>query len=198
MPRTTSTPTGTGDMQVDGNNMSRTTFTENYPRKFARRLAKSLCKLRVPREKPYLQEEEQCLWSWTLAHGSDHGDRVTKRIRMSPQAKLKVSRARDVEQLPWGKRCKLSHKTTPIDAMSQWQSVFQELQSLAPRVGKVEVTNPHLVSQVQALIGDKIISKIIICRGTNRTIGPPKTLMKGEAPFRRCIFTERNHWKNSR
>ena len=184
-----------GTCRVDGNNMSRTTFTENYPRKFARRLAKSLCKLRVPREKPYLQEEEQCLWSWTLAHGSDHGDRVTKRIRMSPQAKLKVSRARDVEQLPWGKRCKLSHKTTPIDAMSQWQSVFQELQSLAPRVGKVEVTNPHLVSQVQALIGDKIISKIIICRGTNRTIGPPKTLMKGEAPFRRCIFTERTTGK---
>ena len=94
-----------GTCRVDGNNMLRTNFTENYPRKFARRLAKSLCKLRVPREKPYLLEEEQCLWSWTLAHGSDHGDRVTKRIRMSPQAKLKVSRARDVEQLPWGKRC---------------------------------------------------------------------------------------------
>ena len=48
-----------GSCQVNGSSMLRTTFTEHYPRKFARRLAKSLCRLRIPQEKPYLLQEEE-------------------------------------------------------------------------------------------------------------------------------------------
>ena len=184
-----------GSCQVNGSSMLRTTFTEHYPRKFARRLAKSLCRLRIPQEKPYLLQEEETLWSWTLANESDRGERLSKRPKLSSQAKLKVNRAREVDQLPWGKRCKLTTKTSPTDSKSQWQEVFQGLQQIAPRVGKVEVHDPQIMNQVQTLMEGKVIRKIIVCRGTNRTIAPPKTMMKGEAPYRRCVFTERDSGK---
>ena len=184
-----------GSCQVNGSTMLRTTFTENYPRKFARRLAKSLCRLRVPREMPYLLQQEECLWTWTLANESDRGERASKRPRMSPQASLKISRAREVDQLPWGKRCKLTSKTPPIDATKVWEEVFQGLQQIAPRVGKIEVQDSQIISQVKTLMGNKNIQRIIVCRGTNRTIAPPKNLMKGEAPYRRSVFTERNSGK---
>jgi hypothetical protein len=184
-----------GSCQVNGSSMLRTTFTEHYPRKFARRLAKSLCRLRIPNEKPYLLQEEETLWSWTLANESDRGERLSKRPKLSSQAKLKVNRAREVDQLPWGKRCKLTTKTPPTDTDTQWQEIFQGLQQIAPRVGKVEVHDPQILSKVQTLMEGKIIRKIIVCRGTNRTIAPPKTLMKGEAPYRRCVFTDRESGK---
>ena len=66
----------------------------------------------------------------------------------------------------------------------------------SPRVGKVEVQESHIISQVQALMEDKKIRRIIVCRGTNRTIGPPSDLTHGEVPYRRNIFTERNAGKN--
>ena len=135
--------------------------------------------------------EEETLWSWTLANESDRGERLSKRPKLSAQAKLRVSRAREVDQLSWGKRCKLSSKTPPTDAHSQWQGIFQGLQQIAPRVGKIEINDSQIINQVQALMEGKIIQKIIVCRGTNRTIAPPKTLMKGETPYRRCVFTDR-------
>jgi len=184
-----------GSCKVAGKSVLRTAFTENYPRKFARRLAKSLCRFRKPRELPYLLQHEVCLWSWTLTNESDHGERAPKRQRLADQARLKVSRAREVEQLPWGKRIKCPTKTTPQNVTQQWQSIFQELQQQAPRVGKIEITNPQIISQVQTLMEDKEIRRILICRGTNRTIAPPTDLMKGEAPYRRCVFIERNSGK---
>ena len=125
---------------------------------------------------------------------------LSKRPKISPQAKLKVNRGGEVDQLPWGKRCKLTTKklttkTPPTDSNSQWQDVFQGLQQIAPRVGKVEVHDPQIMNQVQTLMEGKVIRKIIVCRGTNRTIAPPKTMMKEEAPYRRCVFTDRESGK---
>lgn len=185
-----------GSCKVDGKTVLRTSFTENYPRKFARKLAKSLCRIRKPRELPHLLQQEECLWSWTLANESDHGERAAKRQRISSQARLKISRAREVDQLPWGKRIKCSTKTTPINCNQQWQAIFQEFQQTAPRVGKLEITDPQIISQVQALMDDKEIRRVIICRGTNRTIAPPQDLMKGEAPYRRCVFIDRTSGKH--
>ena len=185
-----------GSCKVGGKTVLRTSFSENYPRKFARKLAKSLCRIRKPRELPHLLQQEECLWAWTLANESDHGERAPKRQRLAIQARLKVSRARDVDQLPWGKRIKCSTKTTPINVNQQWQNIFLEFQRTAPRVGKMEVTDPQIISQVQGLMEDKEIRRIIVCRGTNRTIAPPQDLMKGEAPYRRCVFIERDTGKH--
>eukprot|EP00435_Cladocopium_sp_Y103_P009870 s2832_g2.t1 len=184
-----------GSCQVNGQHMLRTVFSENYPRKFARRLAKSLCRVRIPRELPYLQQQEECLWSWTLAGEGSTNERLPKRQRLASQARLKLSRACDIDQLPWGKRLKCTIKTTPQNTTEQWQSIFQGMQNLAPRVGKIEITDSQLLSQIQALLDDKVVKRVMLCRGTNRTLGPPDNLIKGEAPYRRCIFVERNTGK---
>eukprot|EP00435_Cladocopium_sp_Y103_P053869 s757_g17.t1 len=180
-----------GSCRVDGSSMLRTVFSENYPRKFARRLAKSLCRVRIPRELPNLQQQEECLWSWTLANDTATSERLPKRQRLSQQARLKVSRAREIDQIPWGKRVKCSSKTTPQDPVEQWQNIFQGVQQLAPRVGKIELRDPQLLNQIQGLLDGKIVHRVLVCRGTNRTLGPPDNLTKGEAPYRRCIFVER-------
>ena len=61
--------------------------------------------------------------------------------------------------------------------------MFDGVQQLAPRVGRVVVTDPNI---------DKRIVAIVACRGTNRTLAPPENIMKGEAPYRRSIFIERS------
>ena len=56
-----------GNCQYHGKNINKSTFSENYPRKFARRVAKNLCRAQVPRELPDRRVKDQCLWNWTLA-----------------------------------------------------------------------------------------------------------------------------------
>ena len=45
-----------GQTNVNEVTMNRSTFTENYPRRFARRLALAMCKIQFPREEPYRNE----------------------------------------------------------------------------------------------------------------------------------------------
>ena len=70
--------------------------------------------------------------------------------------------------------------------------MFDDVQKLAPRVGKVVVTDPKIVNTIQQLILDKKVVTIVACRGTNRTLAPPENVSKGEAPYRRSIFIERS------
>ena len=73
-----------------------------------------------------------------------------------------------------------------------WKDVFDEVQKLAPRVGRVVVMDPSIVNTIQQLILDKKVVTIVACRGTNRTLAPPENVTKGEAPYRRSIFIERS------
>ena len=111
--------------------------------------------------------------------------------RAKSAARLTLSRTKPVSVLPWGKRRRCLGKTTPVDSEEQWKAIFQRLDSLVPRVGKAEITDPEIFSQIQDLISDKEVIHVRGCRGSSRTIAPPETLIKGEAPWRRAIFTER-------
>ena len=44
---------------------------------------------------------------------------------------------------------------------------------------------------IEALLPEKTIKGIIAYRGTERTMGPPKSLNPCEAPFRRAIIKSR-------
>ena len=46
-----------GQTYHNGERMSRSTFSENYPRKFARIVAGTVCKIQKPKEIPYRMEE---------------------------------------------------------------------------------------------------------------------------------------------
>jgi hypothetical protein len=80
-----------GSCHVNGRTMNRSSFSENYPRKFARRVAKCLCKVRIPKESPYRWQEEQELWSWTLAGADVTQERNAKRPKVGLQARLNKS-----------------------------------------------------------------------------------------------------------
>ena len=181
-----------GTCLFHGKSVNRSTFTENYPRKFARRVAKNLCRVQIPKELPYRSEEDQCLWNWTLAGETASSERPAKRPRRGLQARPKPIRAREITDLPWGKRTRFTGKTTNLNVDQMWKDVFDDVQKLAPRVGKVVVTDPKIVNTIQQLILDKKVVTIVACRGTNRTLAPPENVSKGEATYRRSIFIERS------
>eukprot|EP00435_Cladocopium_sp_Y103_P013529 s1772_g3.t1 len=174
-----------GQVYYQGQYINRSTFTENYPRKFARRLAKVLGKFQYPRELPYRND------TWAILAAEEHPEApASKRPRRETYTSLKLSRVLEVSKLPWGKRRKLSSKTTPIDAKQQWEVVFTKVGQLLPRVGKCVIQDAEILQQVQNLIEDKQLETIVACRVASRTLAPPEHLVKGVAPYRRCIFTE--------
>ena len=128
-------------------------------------------------------------WEAT-AFTADHPEAPPPK-RAKPAARLTLSRTKPVSVLPWGKRRRCLGKTTPVDSEEQWKTIFRRLESLVPRVGKTEITDPEILSQIQDLVSDKEVIHVRGCRGSSRTIAPPETLIRGEAPWRRAIFTER-------
>eukprot|EP00435_Cladocopium_sp_Y103_P041817 s1270_g11.t1 len=175
-----------GQVKVNGERMNRSTYTENYPRKFARKLAVILGKVHKPTEVPYRNEV------WPILAAEEHPEAPPpKRPCLNRYASAKLSRTREVSLLPWGKRVKCIGKTKPVDVKSQWQEVLQKIDVQLPRVGKRQIDEPQVISMMQDMMQDKIIIAVVACRGASRTLAPPDNLMKGTAPFRRCVFSER-------
>ena len=174
-----------GQVKVNGENMNRSKFTENYPQKFARRLAQMLCQVKTLKESPHRSQECQVF-------ATEHPEApVPKRARLSQTYRPKFSRARGVETLPWGKRQKLHGKSKPVDSTSQWSQVFERLHQILPRVGKRVVDDPQTQKIIHELIQDKHVRWIIACRGSSRTMAPPDNVIRGKAPYRKSMFTER-------
>ena len=120
-----------GQVIVHGKTMNRSKFTEHYPRRFARRLAQLLCQVKTMKEFPYRSQD-------CPVFATEHLDApVPKRQRVTQTYRPKLSRARGVAELPWGKRQKMLGKTKPVDANNQWCEIFVRLSQLVPRVGKV-------------------------------------------------------------
>ena len=174
-----------GQVKVSGETMNRSRYTENYPRKFARKLAIMMCKVKTmkegihqPPEFPVLAEE----------HPSEP---ARKRMRLCQTYRPKVSRARGVETLQWGKRRKCTGKTQTVDTSQAWKIIFDKVNEILPRVGKVVMNEPEIMSRLKDLIQDKSIKHVVACRGSSRTLAPPDHVIKGESPYRKSIFTAR-------
>ena len=178
-----------GSININGYRVNRTQFSEKYPRKFARLVVRQMCKIQWPREKPYRLLDTSNMPAETFA--ADSG-REPKRPRISSLARLKTHRTIEVESLPGNKRQRLLDKTTPKSHSDQWKEVISQIQSITPRVGKITFSDSQVIQQVQELISDKEVRMIVACRGASRTLSPPTELCKGEAPFRRAFFIDRN------
>ncbi len=64
-----------------------------------------------------------------------------------------------------------------------WENIFRMMNNEAPRVGKITVKGPNILQQLNEVWPEKEPQLAIVCRGTDRAIGPPKDLQKGEAPL---------------
>ena len=176
-------------MTVDqGRRISRTSFSENYPRKFARRIAQSIIKNGYLREKPIDWEMHEALAV------SDEGSAPKRRRVSVATARSQPVKGHDranPESEPTPKRHRIMVKGGMSSTGENWREVIEEITPTLPRVGKQEITDPKLVQKMQNMLADKRIVQVIGGRGLNRTTAPIRQLGRGEAPFRKMIFVHR-------
>ena len=176
-----------GSVRYQGQLMNRSKYTELYPRKFARRVARILCSQQVVKEKPLGPNTDS---SVTLA-AADQNLPEPKKRRLA--AKPKPVRTHPIaDDQPNLKRYRLGGKQSVINSSEMWAKIFDNVNTLLPRVGRRSINNPEIVARIQSLLPEKVVKHVVACKGTNRTISPPKEIAVGEAPFRLGIYLERN------
>jgi hypothetical protein len=74
---------------------------------------------------------------------------------------------------------------------SKLQEIMNEIKKMLPRVGKKEIRDQQIINKIQDVFDDKKIMHVVGCKGTERTLPPPKEMVEGEAPYRRAIVLER-------
>ena len=176
-----------GSVKVDGKHINRSTYTERYPRKFARLLARLMCRVRpAVTPSPTFIEVSQGPEVFAAEH---HDAPIAKKPRLNNRTK--ISRVSEVQDLHWGKRQRCTSKTTTVSPTEQWNQILQQVKGIAPRVGKITITQEDILEKIRALVNDKHVVTAVACKGASRTIAPPEHLIAEEAPWRRSIFTER-------
>ena len=186
-----------GSTRSKGETMLRTKFTEVYPRKFARLVAKVLN--RTIKVWPFHWQPGMLCSSHVSF--TEHADALANTAR---RRVMKPSRYRDsssfertqlsnpVEIHDHGvKRRRLDGKQSIGPTQSQCQEVLQNLDSLLPRVGRREVQDSEILKKLQEIFPDKQVVSAVACRGTNRTMGPPDSVNRQIAPFRRTLMIHR-------
>jgi len=74
-----------------------------------------------------------------------------------------------------------------------WENIMSLADRMARRVGTSVVDNGPLIDQVQSMCPNHTVKHVVLCRGTDRHVGPNKEIPKGEAPVRRMICIRRKH-----
>ena len=192
-----------GSVSLNNHQVRRTAYSENYPRKFARAVAKILVSVRTNTESPRGYQR----WDHVLAAAdskrksteADSNHRAAKYLK--PAAKLIAPNEMAT------KRRRLNQKSSESNDSNHYQQLSQEIMQQVsqelPRVGRKEITDSNIKVKIQELFEDKVIHRIVACKGTERTLIPPKNMLMGEAPFRRAIVQLRgttevkieDHWE---
>ena len=156
--------------------MLRTEFTAVYPRKFARSIAKIMC-LNQP-----------------MSRSTDMNPVYAADSRR-PRPKLTFARSELITPEPrdenLSKRRRLEGKQRVIPDVDILQGIINSVEQILPRVGRYEIQNQAILNQLQEIFSDKQIMRVIACRGTDRTLGPPERMNPQEAPFRRSLLLMR-------
>ena len=153
-----------GSTKVDDQTVPVSKFTEKYPRKFARQV----CRILGHRNQYHSHE--------VLAN--------------------EVSDSEEAESHPT-KRRRLGEKSSPLQIALRsttvtWENVMQAADLQAPRVGPLVVDHGDLLTAIGTLCPDHVIHHVVLCRGTDRMVGPNQHMIAGEAPWRRMICIRRN------
>ena len=152
-----------GSVQTEDGMMLRTQHSAMYTRKFARTIVRLI-----------LQDTTRVLVA------------VTRRAKPTFVRSELVSPASQTEHE--AKRCRLDGKQNVPQPSEKFQVMMQSIENKLKRAGKQEITHDSTIQLIQELLPDKKIIRVVACRGTNRTIGPPNYLHEEETPFRRTIM----------
>eukprot|EP00435_Cladocopium_sp_Y103_P001498 s4960_g1.t1 len=149
-----------GSTKVQGVSVKLSKWTELYPQKFARQVAKII--LHDQGQRCYALTGEAC-------------DHPSKRRRLgsklSPQA--------------------IAQRFTANTAVT-WRDVMDLADRMAPRVGTQVIDQGELIDVAQQLSPQHHIQHVVLCRGTDRYVGPNKVVLPGFAPLRKQICIRRH------
>lgn len=174
-----------GTTLFHGKRINRTEFSEHYPRKFARLLAKTMTKVQTLKEPPH--DVDAVLVAPAKRSAPRRLSTMAKRAKLTPNVMV------GPEELP-SKRVRLTHKQEGEDHKNPKElshRITDAVIGFAPRVGRFSIDQPAIVKDIQDLLHDKEIVRVVGCKGTERTIPPPKDLPPEEAPYRRAIVVQR-------
>jgi hypothetical protein len=206
-----------GSTSVHGQRVLRSKFSENYSRKFARLVAKTLMKASFPIEKPVGTLTDPALTAFdmwcTISHANAVSDRSAKRQKtLAPRQGKASAEDRSLSSpasstLPKRRRIKQTEQTEnsmskTITNDPKLQTIVDAVETQLPRVGKKSLLHTKVLQLIQELMPEKIIHEIIACKGTERTMAPPSNLSSREAPYRRSIMklrsTVKSCWMNGK
>ena len=171
-----------------GESISRSRFSESYPRKFVRQIIHVLQKTGRS-EVPFAD----AILASTISEAEGPASK-RPRIRAAPAV---APRWIEPSELPCVKRRKLDKQADPTPSLlDDFSRVFKLIDSATPRVGKVthHSTEPILQS-IQKWFPEKVVVMGVSCRGTDRLQTPPKELHPDEAPLRITISCHRTNGK---
>lgn len=200
-----------GSTSVHGHGIARSVFSERYPRKFARLIAKQILKKTFPMELPVGAIADQALLAvdqWFQISSAFAADaRMAKRAKMSqPSSKKATSADRSLSSPESGKRRRFKqpeqdstdlsdNSSFPPKVQDQLNEIMGLVEPILPRVGKKLLDQPQIMQKIQECFPEKVIKGIIACKGTERTMAPPSNLGYREAPYRRAIMKLRGTGK---
>ena len=177
-----------GTTTYQGKRISRSRFTENYPRKFVRQIVQLW--LRIGRsEVPFAD----MILASTIPE-ADGPALKRPRIRAAPPV---APRWIEPSDLPCLKRRKLDKQAdaTPL-LLNELERVFQLIDEQTPRVGKVtHHCHEDIIQKIQKWFPEKKLILGVSCRGTDRLQPPPKELTPAEAPYRITLCSHRTNGK---
>eukprot|EP00435_Cladocopium_sp_Y103_P048285 s125_g14.t1 len=195
-----------GSTHVQGQIIARTSFSENYTRKFARLVAKVLLKKQFPHERPVGSLADPALVAFDqwcqISHALAASEHAAKKPRIQMPRTLKASSAdRSLDEKPVFKRrrCKQPEETVATNPENpespKLLNIMHAVEHQLPRVGKKVIQDPQILQGIQELFQDKVIKGVLACKGTERTMAPPENLSPKEAPFHRSIMKLRSNGK---
>ena len=148
-----------GTTKHDGKRMSLSEFSELYPRKFARQIARTL------------NQKRHVHLAFVADQETD--DHPTKRGRL------------DQKSSP----CQIRLRSPTVSS----QDIMSEADRIAARVGPRVIEEGKLLNAVQRLCPNHKIGHLVLCRGTDRMMGPTKRMRPGEYPLRRMVCIRRRY-----
>ena len=182
-----------GQVKFDNQTMLRTEFSEAYPRKFSRLIAKVM--LQSPFQRPF--NWVVGAWCQVAETLPAFGQRDIRSVFRKPiQQAEKFPRSALTKPMPMHdkdeKRRRLSGKQSTLPYLEDYQNCLQKIHQVTPRVGKHHVKEPHIMTDLQRLFPDKQVVAAVACRGTDRTLAPPAGTVPQLAPFRKALMIIRS------
>ena len=144
-----------GSVRYQGERIRLSTYTERYPPKFGKQIAKIILQ-----DKP-----------WDIPVYANEEEHPTKRRRL-------------------GKKANQQEIESMFPSVN-WQTALQIADRTAPRVGIQIVETGKLMEVISKLCPQHHVNHLVVCRGTDRYVGPSCRIDKGCAPVRRRICIRR-------